>query len=353
MNAKILHIINSSGLGGAESIVAEIIKNRGDFCFCLKKDEVQRFDESNDRIYFGTTSSFYKCNPLVFYRLIKLIRKIHPEILHIHLGISLIYAYFIKLLFPKLKLIYHEHGEIQYNRDLKLFLKFAKNKIDVFIAVSYSINEQLKDCGVSEEKIIILRSFVDFNKFYPQKYNLKKQEQFVIGFAGRIIDIKGWIVLIKATYLVSKKNLPIKLLIAGDGIQKKEMLQMIKKMGIEKNVNYLGYIADVNSFYSLIDCLVVPSYFEASPMSIMEAQAMGVLVLASSIDSVKELILNNTNGVLFERGNVQDLYNKIIYLYNKPELRIKISKEALITVQKYSLDNYLIGLNNIYGNLSI
>lgn len=351
MNPTVLHVINSSGLGGAETVVNAIVEKRNDFCFCLKKEKVQRFKENSTKVTFGTKSPFYKYNPIIFYKLFKIVVGIKPDIIHVHLGVSLQYSILIKYFFKNIKLIYHEHGEINYNKRLRFFIKFARNRIDLFIAVSESVKKELLKCCIKDDSIIVLRNFVDLDKFQIKKSDYIKHRDFLCGFAGRIIDIKGWKEFIYAAKKIAIDNLPIKFVIAGDGLQKSLMIEMINKLDISKNVKYLGYIHDMRNFYSTIDCFVLPSSFEASPMSVLEAQATGTLVLASNIPSVQELIVDDDNGILFKNADENDLSDKIIYLYNNSKLREKIIVNALKSVQKYSLTNYILGLNNTYFKL--
>ncbi len=348
-----MHIINSSGLGGAETVLLNIMLHRSDFCFCLHETRVQRFTNLGDRVKFGTKSIYFKYNPFVLFRLINFVNKTGVRILHVHLANALFYTFLVKMLFPKIKIIYHEHGEIQYNKYLKLLLKCIYKDLDVIIAVSEQTKQQLRGSNISMEKLVLLRNFVDLSYFSPKKKDLMRSGEYIVGFAGRIVEIKGWRDYLEAIALIQKDGLEIKFLIAGDGDQKDQMLNMIKELNIEQSVSYLGYFSAMRDFYSLLDCFVLPSYFEASPMSLIEAQAMGVLTLSSNIPSIKEIITDGVNGMLFEKGNATDLSEKIRIAHSDRQLSLDTALNGLNFVQEFSLSNYLVRLEDVYSSLSM
>lgn len=346
MSTKVLHIINSSGLGGAESVVLGILKKSDYKCFCLRKETTQRFPE--DRVEFGTNSLHYKYNPIVFYRLWQIVKKNKIKILHVHLANSLPYALAIKFFNPKIVVIYHEHGEIQYNKSVSKFIHFTHRWIDLFIAVSESISSQLIKNGVKEKSIILLRNFVDTDKYKQLSSEKSREIKYVFGFAGRIVTLKGWKEYLGAVKRITQNNHSFKFVIAGDGVEREEMLQEISTFDSSIDIEYKGYLTNMNDFYNSIDCFVLPSHFEASPLSLIEAQACGVVVIASDIPSIKEIISNKINGFLFKKGKENDLACVMLEVYKNKKLRDAMVSTASQDVQKFALHTYMVTLQNIY-----
>jgi glycosyltransferase involved in cell wall biosynthesis len=167
-----------------------------------------------------------------------------------------------KFYFPKIKLIFHEHGMIFGSEKgnpledlfVKLFLKLTKKNVDLVIAVSKATkNELFKKAKISADKIEILYNFVDLDKFNrknitwdikqeKEKLGIKKNE-CVIGFAGRILERKGWREFVESV----KKFRNIKFIIAGDGEEKALLIKQIKGFN---NIIYLGYYCEMVKFYS-------------------------------------------------------------------------------------------------------
>lgn len=354
-DSEIMQLINSSGLGGAETVVKEIIQNLDCFVFCLKKDKIERFSESSSKVFFGTNSKNYKFNLFVLLKLLKLIKKKEIHLLHVHLGASLSYAIFVKILRPNLKVIYHEHGEIFYNKKLKILIKYFGKKIDSIIAVSKSAKKEIVEkTGYNPKKIKILYNFVNLRD-HNKKNNLNLEERnllgiteedFIIGFVGRLTEIKGCKFLIKSLPFLDFR---FKVIIAGDGPLMKEMKTLVEEMKVKEKVIFLGYVNDLRRIYPLFDVCVLSSKTEASPMIFYEAQAYGIPIIGSDVPAINELIKPNKNGLLYQFGNSKELAEKISYLYKNPALRKKMSAYSIKNIKKYSLENFIGKLKRIYN----
>ncbi|MDD4354169.1 MAG: glycosyltransferase family 4 protein, partial [Candidatus Nanoarchaeia archaeon] len=319
---NILILINSSGLGGAETVVLEILKKTKNSCFCLKKDKIDRFSKFSKKIYFGTKKNWYKLNPFILLKLIKCIKKNKITTIHVHLANSLIYALILKKLIPSIKIIYHEHGEIFYNFRLRLLLALFNKEINLIIAVSKTTKKELlKKSKLPSRKIKVLYNFVNLSKFNPKKIKKIRKKlnlstnKLRIGFSGRLTKIKGCEYLIRA---LSKLNFNYTCLIAGDGELKKDLKKLAKSKKIQDKILFLGYQKNMIKFYSSIDILVIPSLSESFGMSLIEAQASGVPIIASNIPAFEELTKPLKSGILFKTRDSNDLGLKInSYYYNK------------------------------------
>jgi len=359
---RILHIVDSLGLGGAQSVLKGIFEaqkeNEEIFLIALRKRKINvKIDHPN--VIVNKSDKKYSFSPLKDIK--KLIRKENTNIIHCHLFRSQIFGFILKsLYFPYIKLIFHEHGEVFQNHKIyNFFMKISKKKVDLYLAVSkatkYVLFNKIK---IPENKIQILYNFVDLEKFDVKKINLDinnerqklkiNTDEFIIGFVGRLCKIKGCEYLIKSLpYL----NFNYKCLIAGDGPDLTNLKKLSKILGLEEKIVFLGYINNIHEYYPLINALVIPSSSEASPMAFYEAQAFGIPVIGSDVPALNEFIIKGKNGFLFEYGNYNDLARILNSINcNKTILKsmYEFSKE---NIQKYSLDNYLKQLNEIYNKM--
>jgi glycosyltransferase involved in cell wall biosynthesis len=271
------------------------------------------------------------------------------------------FGYLLKLLFFKnIILIFHEHGSIFQNRWwYRQFIKKTQDKVDLYIAISRATEKQLiENAGIKDDEIKVLLNFVDLAYFNSQKTNRLEErrklsldeDDFILGFAGRHVERKGCHDLILALgELKHFKN--IKLLIVGDGPKKEENIKLANKLGLERNIFFLGYIPDIRWFYSIIDCFVIPSHWEPFGIVALEAHATGVPVISSNVEGLNEVVLDAKTGFLFEPKNQKDLAKKIELLYNNEDLRKKIIENGLRSVENYSLEKYLMTLESIYCSL--
>ncbi len=290
---KVLHIIDSLGLGGAQTVIKGIFEtqksNKNIFLFALRKREIN-MEIKHLNVYLFNSNKRYSLKPIKELR--KLIEKESIDILHCHLPRSQITGWILKKrYFPKIRLIFHEHSDIYDNKVLPFLFKKIQNRVNLFIAVSKATKQELiKKANIDPKKIVVLYNFVDLEKFNRKniKWNIQKEreklgigrDEFVIGFAGRLIERKGWRDFIEAANILIKENKKFKFLIAGDGPEKQKMLDLIEKYNLNSNIIYLGYQSKMVWFYSLLDIFVIPSHWEGLPMAQLEVMDMGIPMIS-------------------------------------------------------------------------
>lgn len=343
---KVLHIIDTLGLGGAQTVVKGIFEKRKNskniFLYVLRKKDIKtKINHKNVKMF--NSNKKYSLAPIKELR--ELIEKEKIDVLHCHLFKAQFFGYLLKKrYFPKIKLIIHEHGQIfqndfYYNK----FMNIAQNKTDLFIAVSKATRQKLiQKAKINPKKIKILYNFVDLNKFNRKSITINinkekdklriKKDEFVIGFVGRLAKVKGCEYLIKA---LPHLNFKYKVLIVGEGPEREKLAKLAKKLEMGNKIIFLGYRNDLINIYPIFDVLVVPSLNESFGLNVLEAQVLGVPVIGSNIEGLKELILDK-----------RSLFNK----RDSKNLALKINKKIMYLgdVNQYCLDGYNEKLNNFY-----
>jgi L-malate glycosyltransferase len=363
---KVLIIIDTMGLGGAQEVIKGLIKNGLTnselFCYALRTSENQ-FQAKNNAFIFPSKNK-YSLKPLFDLR-----RKIKAEdicILHCHLFRSQVFGWLTKkLFFPGIKLIFHEHGKIYGNKLFyNVFLRLTKNQVDVYIAVSDTTKKHLiNNAKIPQDKIEVVYNYVDLDKYNRRNivWNIKKErkklsianDDIVIGFAGRLIENKGWRVFVSAAAKALENHSNLVFLIAGDGRDKGKLQRFIQNQENSDKIKYLGYVPNMNWFYSLLDILIISSASEASPMVYYEAQACGLPIIASNIPAITEFITNGENGLLFKVNDENELLKKINLLISDKLLREKMVRNGLELINIFSLDNYKVTIDELYYKISV
>ena len=234
--------------------------------------------------------------------------------------------------------------------------------VNLFIAVSIATKENLiSSAKIDSKKIKVLYNCINIKKFIKKEscsdLQLKRdkigigKDAFVVGYAGRLIRYKGWREFINSIKLILKSCQNFKFLVAGDGPDRKKMLNLIEELKLRDNVVYLGHVENMNWFYKLLDCYVRPSYWEPMGISAIEAQACGVAVIASDVGGLNEIINDMETGLLCNPVCAQALAEKIKTLYANKGLRNKLIKNAFKYLNRYSLDKYVEELNLIYERI--
>ena len=356
---KILHIIDTLGPGGAQILLKGIFEkyqNSNFYLFVLRKtDTIIPINHTN--VIFS--KSYFKYSIKSFCELKKIISKNKIDILHCHLLKSQIFTFVLKqLFFPKIKVIFHEHGEIFINNRtiFKYFMKNSQKKVNLYVATSNATkNALVSKTEIDKTKITVLFNYILSENFTKKqikinipeiklKYNISKHE-IILGYAGRLSQEKGCEYLIKSLPFVDKK---IKLLIAGERKEEKNLKQIIRNLKIEKKVIFLGYITDMMTFYPLIDIFIIPSEHESFGLTAIESQAMGIPVIASNIPGLNEIVEDKKNGLLFEAKKLKDLAQKINTLINNQNIKEDLIKGGLENAKKYQIEDYYQKLLNIY-----
>lgn len=359
---KILHIIDNLGLGGAQTLVRDIFEyqkeNKDIYLFSLREKKIKIMVEHENTFDFCGAKK-YSFSPLKKIREIIIKEKI--DVLHCHLFRSNIFGFILKKIwFPNIKIVIHEHGEIfQSNIFYNLFIKISKKYIDKIIAVSgVTKKEIISFLPKLEKKTEVLYNFINFSRLHKNniKWDIKEERlklgitknNFVLGFAGRLVKEKGWREFIEASKTLIKNNKDFKFLIAGDGKDRKNIINSIKKNNLEKNIIFLGYVSDMVWFYSVLDCFVTSSYWESMGLTILESQALGIPVVSSDVVALNEIITNENNGLLFKVKDSSSLSEKVKLVYEDDSLRNRLIKNGLETVKDYSIEKYLEKLSKIY-----
>ncbi len=225
------------------------------------------------------------------------------------------------------------------------FLKLYEKNVDLFISPSLFMREKLSEFGLDKSKIFYLSPWVSEIKS-PPSYTYS---DFFLYF-GKISQEKGVETLIRAMEKTKKEQL----LIVGEGEEKERLQSYVNQNKIE-NVRFMGFIkrSKLNELIRACRFVVLPSeWYENSPSAVYESFALGKPVIGSRIGGIPELIQDGVNGLLFEPKNVEDLRDKIRYLYHHPLLAQKMGMAARKFVEeKYSAEEYYHKLLSIYQNL--
>ena len=173
-----------------------------------------------------------------------------------------------------------------------------------------------------------------------------------IGYLGRICEEKGLENLILASELLEKRKIKHKMIIAGD-LEDMRFEKYIKKVLLRSkensNIRFVGKIEEKNKseFYQFLNVFALPSVnsFEAFGIVQLEAMSYGVPVVASNIKGVRSVIKKTNNGLLFQKNNVKDLVEKLLFIRNNNNLNSdKIIEKVNLNFSKECFDKKILKL---------
>ncbi|MEY4299749.1 MAG: hypothetical protein RIR25_985 [Verrucomicrobiota bacterium] len=297
---RVLHVIDHLGLGGAQSALLDMVTNRdpaavevevavmhGRGLFC------EALELSGIKVHSLAPS---KWPPVYLSRFARLVKAGRYDILHFHLRGANWLAKPLAALCSRSRRVSHDHS----SADLSFrgwWSVFPDGLAHMFshrvVAVSAGVADFLvRSEAVPRRKINILSNGVDTKMFSPATPESRaqarsglglKSDSFVVGALGRLAPEKNLGAIVDLARLCPK----MVFVIGGGG---PEEVKLQKSMANVPNCRLLGTVADRPRFYAALDAFVLPSLHEALPMTILEAMACGVPVVASRLEGVESAL---------------------------------------------------------------
>ena len=168
---------------------------------------------------------------------------------------------------------------------------------------------------------------------------------------GRLVEIKGYPLLLEAIAQLRREGRDVRLTLAGDGPDRASLDAQARQLGISDRVVFAGWKdqAALRELYLNSDLCVLSSFAEGVPVVLMEAMATGVPCVAPCINGIPELIRDGIDGLLFTASDVQDMVSTIGKLMDNPELRRRMAESSPRRVtEKYDLQKNVLRLSGLF-----
>lgn len=383
---NIVHIIRNSNVGGAQIFVYDLIppvteqmnchfvlfteSNTGGLSAKLSNKQVKFYLLRKPLLPFRPYRLFHLFrslqNKFLFFQYLNRFIQIKPNLVHVHLfKIREVSTIMRACIFFRLPIVWTMHGElIGNNKELRKLQKVIEIydglQLPLFFAYVGDYPSVMSKIQLPEKvKIIHIPSGINTGEFIisqeiKQKYRkrmFKNEDLFIIGYAGRLSEEKGVDLLLKAVGLIVNQIPNCLCLIAGDGPDRKLLEQLTFSNNIQNHIKFLGEIDNMIEFYSLLDLYIQPSRSEGLPLSVLEAMASEIPVIASDVGGMHYVIRPNISGLLISRENPVELANAINYLFEHPKLRSQFSSNAKKIVEEYDIRSIREKYDHIYSEL--
>jgi len=357
---KVLNLINSIDVGGAESLlvnfVSELRKDKYldlEICTLYRSTFLNEKIEKTDVPYWELNLKF-KYDLMGVLKLVKLIRKRKYDIVHVHLFPSAMFSAIASFFVPKnVKFVFTEHSVYNRRRSSKIFKLldiFIYNRYSKIICVSNQVRLNLiKWLPKLEEKIDIIFNGTPFIESEEDQF----LKQYDILFVGRLERIKGVETLIEAINIINLRyDKVVRVAIVGDGSFRKQLEEIVKRLKLNDYVKFLGTRKDINELMKSSRIFVLPSNWEGLPMAILEAMSMRLPIVATDVGGIPEIIKDGENGLLVPPRDSRILAKTIFQLLIDKNLQTRLTQSAYKKVRKeYSIQNYIKNTLNLYESL--
>ena len=288
--------------------------------------------------------------------------KIHKiDVLHVHYAIPHAYAAYMA------KKMLHEEGfdvpivTTLHGTDITLvgshpFYKtavtFSINKSDAVTSVSQNLKEDTQRLFRTKKEIKVVPNFIDIDK-YKITYKdcdrdlLALPEERVITHVSNFRPVKRIGDVIEIFFRI-QKELPAKLIMVGEGPERKEAEQLCNTLKIEDKVVFLGNSSEVDKILSFSDLFLLPSKTESFGLAALEAMASGVPVISSDSGGIPEVNIQGVSGFLSPVGAVDEMAQNAIDILRDSTTLKAFKKGAQTTATKFDIHKIVPYYEAIY-----
>lgn len=358
---NILYLTNHLDIGGITSYILTLsleMKKRGHSVYLASFGGVKlkRFLDEGIKYIPIPINTKQELSPKILlsrFILAKFIKNNNIQILHSNSRTTQVLGCLLKKR-AKIQHIWTCHGFFKTRFHRRIFPCWP----DRTIAISEQVKEHLtRDFRLDERNIAVINNGIDVDSFLMldrQRAILKKKELGlgdgpVIGIIARLSDVKGHVYLIQAMKSVLGLEPQARLLIVGEGKMEKDLVNLVRSLGIEGKVIFLPEVQDTRDVLPIIDLFVMPSLKEGLGLALMEAMASGIAVIGSNIGGIKSLIEHGVSGLLVEPADVRGLTKAIINLLKDPDKRNSLGQAAKKTIaERFSLSQMAKQTERVY-----
>ena len=302
------------------------------------------------------------------------IRQLNLDIIHSHteFGIGLFARIMAKQLDIPLVHTYHTMYEDYVHYITKGFFDKSSKKLVEHLTKFYCdktatelIVPTKKTYDLFKEKykydrnVHIIPTGIEIERFYKENINMNKvnslkqrlninDKDFIILFVGRIASEKSIDFLIKNHVSLVKKNKNCKLIIVGSGPDLDSLKELSKKLKMDNNIIFTGKVPwnDVSLYYSLANVFTTASHTETQGLTVIEAMAASIPVVALDDEAFNTTIINDLNGYLFKDKKSYCSYME--KLMSNKDLCVKMGNQARINSNPYSSKYYAERVLDVY-----
>lgn len=288
--------------------------------------------------------------------------KIHKiDVLHVHYAIPHAYAAYMA------KKMLHEEGinvpivTTLHGTDITLvgshpFYKtavtFSINKSDAVTSVSQNLKEDTQRLFQTKNEIKVVPNFIDIDK-YKKSYKdcdrdfLALPEELVITHVSNFRPVKRIADVIEIFYRI-QKELPAKLMMVGEGPERKEAEQLCETYKIEDKVVFLGNSSEVDKILCFSDLFLLPSETESFGLAALEAMASGVPVISSDAGGIPEVNIQGVSGFLSPVGAIDEMAQNALKILKDETVLNTFKKGAQETATKFDIHKIVPFYETIY-----
>ena len=298
-------------------------------------------------------------------KLVEVVSKYNLEILHVHYAIPHAYAaYMAKMMLKEkgidIKVVTTLHGTditlVGSHPSYKTAVEFSINNSDVVTSVSESLKQDTLRLFTITNEIKVVHNFIDTEKYERESQNecqriaVAKPEERILTHISNFRPVKRIEDVVKIFYNV-QKEIPAKLLMVGEGPEKRNAELLVKKLGIADSVIFLGNSHEIAKILCYTDVFLLPSKSESFGLSALEAMAAETAIISTNTGGLPEVNVHGVTGYLSNLGDVEDMAKNAVSILKDDAILLRFKANAKKHTKQFCLENILPVYEEIYSSV--
>ena len=361
----ICQLVHSLRVGGAEVLVAQLARATSPFYrvvfACL--DELgtlgeQLRQEGYPLEILGRRSGLdWRCS----LRLTRFLRLHQVSVIHAHQYTPFFYGITARLLYPRPAILFTEHGRHfpDYPRRKRmLFNRLMLRRRDRIVGVGRAVRQALiQNEGISPHRVSVVYNGIDLQRYgsaNQERAAVRKEmglepDDFVILQVARMDYLKDHATAIRTIARLASPCPRVKLLLAGEGPELEKVQGQVDNLNVSSQVKFLGLRKDVPRLLAAADLFLLTSISEGIPLTVIEAMAAGLPVVATRVGGMGELVQEGTTGMLASSGDDAGLADHVLKLIADPARRSRMGEQGRQRAHSvFSQEQMLAGYLKLY-----
>lgn len=345
---KILHVIDSLGIGGMEKVVIDVANGLDAAQFesvvCCVSRRGEAAGQLRDNVRCIDLGKGDKADRLVPLKLARLIRRERPDIVHSQSWSGVDTALAV-LLTRNVKLVHSEHGRNYSDLFRKpLMRRIARRGVyqlaDAVFAISGEVREfYCHQTNFPIERMGVIPNGIDVQRIDEADSTGIREElaiapdDFVVGTVARLDLTKDILTLLRA-FAAIRPDPKLKLLIVGDGNQRSRLEEFVNSAKLNQSVIFTGLRFDAPRLLKAMNLFVLSSLSEGMPLTILEAMAARLPVVATAVGALPEMVEEGRTGFLVPAGDVAAMTDRMERFVADPQLAKSFGEEGRRKVER-------------------
>jgi len=357
---KIAYIIGTLQIGGAEKQLYLLIKNLDrkifePFLIALRSGRMEEDFKKITTLYI--LQKKFKFDILIFFRLMKILKKEKPQILHTFMFTSNTWGRLAGILCRVSFIIASERSADLWKKWYHILIdKILFKFTDKIVCNSEEVRKiYFNKIDGKEEKFEVIYNGIEIEKYEKLKENpelkneLKIKNEKIILTGGRLSFEKNLETFLHIAKNVKKEFSEVKFIIVGEGEEKEKLLKLTDKLDLKNDVIFTGYRDDLAELIKISDIVVLISLWEGMPNLIIEGMLCKKPVICTEIGGGREIIKDGETGFLVNPKDINEIINKILILLNNPEICKGFGEKGYNYVkEKFSLEKMVKSYEELY-----